>query len=151
MATNSQTNGSDMHRAKAKVVYELFSKGECPGVKMQQVDTSGAPGKWISFKVSSNQTTKAILENLDHITLSYFVELVTENHERSRQIAKSNIAHADNRATKQAALAWLTENVPKQKKRNLSEAARKIIAKNIVHRDYVTVRKWATEWAKSNP
>jgi hypothetical protein len=135
MATNSQTNGSDMHRAKAKVVYELFSKGECPGVKMQQVDTSGAPGKWISFKVSSNQTTKAILENLDHITLSYFVELVTENHERSRQIAKSNIAHADNRATK----------------RNLSEAARKIIAKNIVHRDYVTVRKWATEWAKSNP
>ncbi len=102
-----------------------------------------ASGKLTIKNPDGEALDRAINNCLTHRSIGYFIELVQENHESAKQVARAIKRHTENHAMKSEVFQWLES----QSKFKSNEAAAMAITKQqpIAH---VTARDWYKEWKK---
>jgi hypothetical protein len=127
-------------RDKAQRVFDTFVQGsDTVDLDDQSEGASIAANEW------ADRMSSAILNDLDHLSIGDFVELVLKSHQKASQAAKARKRHAENHAMKADVYQWLDANMGNFKS---MDAAAEAIAGNVVPIVFRTARDWVGQWKK---
>ena len=129
----------DKERMRAINAFNAFLAGDDP-VDMEDRNDSAsiAANEW------AKEMDDAIKQNLDHRSITFFVELVAADHVNALQAAKAHKRHAENRSMKADVFVWLDTNMPNFK--SMDAAAQAITKQQPIA--FRTARDWVGEWKK---
>lgn len=130
----------DEQRQRAERVYSAFIEGN-ELVDMDDPSDSGS----ISANAWAKKMSEAIASDLDHRSISDFVELILKSHESASQAAKAHKRHAEHRAMKEDVFVWLDANMQRFKS---MDAAAEAIAGKVAPVKFRAARDWVGEWRK---
>ena len=86
----------------------------------------------------------AISVNLDHSSISHFVEMIAKNHVKALQVSNANKRHAENHAMKAEVFVWLDANMSDFK--SMDKAAEAVMKQQPIA--FRTARDWVGQWKK---
>jgi hypothetical protein len=129
----------DKQRIRAEDVFEKFMEGN-EIVDMDDPTYSAS----ISANLWSTEIDAVIGLNLDHRSISDFVELIVANHVRALQVSNANKRHAENRSMKAEVFTWLDANMVNFK--SMDAAAEAVTKQQPVA--FRTARDWVGKWKK---
>jgi hypothetical protein len=129
----------DKQRVRAECVFKKFMDGKLPVDLYVQTHSASVPVyDW------PNDMDTAISVNLDHSSISYFVEMIAKNHVRALQVSRANKRHLETNAMKAWVFVWLDSNMTKFK--SMDKAAEAVMKQQPIA--FRTARDWVGEWKK---
>ena len=129
----------DKPQNRANKVFSIFLAGN-ETVDIDDRSNSAS----ISANLWSDEMNAAIELNLDHRSISDFVELIVKDHVKALQVAKANKRHAEHRSMKADVFNWLDANMANFK--SMDAVAQAITKQQPIA--FRTARDWTGECKK---